>query len=456
MSRIFLFFLFFLSFKLQAGQVKIIGESNEPDQIVRLIVVKDYVSNLEQTLISTKTDATGKFVLNIDLQEITVVQMALGLDRAEIVLSPGANYICKLSQIRSSSTVSYFEKEPLGLQVLESNDNGVQKSIDDINMIFNSFVMQHFDDLYRNKRTDLLDSLRIAISDRVPERTAVFVSDYNTYKQASLLQTIRGISAQLWMRNLIVDKPILYTNPEYMNLLNEVFRDYLISNHYYQHDELNRSISEGYTAFIQFVSKNPLLKPNAQLIELVGLINLRDLYYNSSFKKSEIIILLKQFQSESKFVQHQKIAENIIESVNYLAFKSDAPAFFLKNQSAREVSLKDFGGRKVVLIFVQDSCNICLNALKEVNTLYEKFSNDYDFVTIATEEGFKNYAELFVQYNFKWTLLNLSDNILLLESYRVKTFPEFFLILKDGKVGMAPAPQPDQNLEFHMLRLKER
>jgi peroxiredoxin len=456
MSRIFLFFIIFLSFKSQAAVVKINGECDAPDQIVRLIVVKDYVSNLEHTLISTKTDVAGKFVLSIDLDEITVAQLALGLDRAEIVLSPGANYICKLSQTRSSSTVSYFEKEPLDLEVLESNDNGVQKNIDDINMIFNAFVMQYFDDLYRNKRIDLLDSLRIAIADRLPERTAVFVSDYNTYKQASLLQTIRGRSAEQWMRNLIIDKPVLYTNPEYMNLLNEVFRDYLISNRFYQQDELNRRISEGTAAFKQFISKNPLLKPNDQLIELVGLINLRDLYYNPSFKKSEIILLLKQFQSESKFVQHKKIAANIIESVNYLSFNSDAPAFTLKNQSAREVSLKDFRGRNLVLIFVQDSCKTCLNALKEVKTLYEKFSNEYDFVTIATTEGFKNYVKLFVQNDFKWTLLNLSENILLLEAYHVKTFPEFFLILKEGRMGMAPAPQPDQNLEYHMLRLKER
>jgi peroxiredoxin len=456
MSRSFLFLLLVLSFKSQAALVTIIGESNAPNQIVRLIVIKDYVSNLEQVLITSKTDAVGKFVLNADILEITVAYLALGLDKAEIILSPGSEYFCKLNQPKSLLNVSYFEKEPLIINVLGSNDGGVQKNVDDINMIFNAFVMQHFDDLYRNKRIDLLDSLKIAIENRLPKKPEVFVSDYSIYRQATLLQSIRGRSAEQWIRNLIIDKPVLYTNPEYMNLINEVFRDYLISNRYYQTDELNLSITGGYTDFLQFISKNPLLKPNSQLIELVGLINLRDLYYNSSFNKLEIIKLLNQFQKDSPYVQHKNIASNIIESVSILATKTEAPDFNLKNQSEKLVSLKDFNEKKVVLSFVQDSCNVCLQALMELKTLQEKYKNEYDFVTIVTAEGFNKYVKVFIQNNFSWTLLNLSDNILLLEAYNVKTFPEFILILKDGKIGMAPAPQPDQNLEFHMQRLKER
>jgi peroxiredoxin len=456
MSRFFLAISLLFAFNLHGAPVIIHGESNAPDQIVRLIVLNDYISNLEQTITSSRTDAAGKFSLIIDIQEITTVQLSLGLDRVEVIISPGCIYTYKLTQSKLSLTSSYFEKDPFSLTVLESNDKGLQKNIDDINLIFNAFVMQHFDDLYHRKRFDLLDSLRMAIELRLPANPIVFVSEYNTYKQASLLQTMRGRSAEQWIRNLVIDKPVLYSNPEYMNLLNEVFSDYLITNRHYQQDELKRSIHDGYGAFLQFVSINPLLSKSPQLSELVGLINLRDLYNNSAFEKEEIIRLLSQFNIESKHLSHKQISANLIKSLSYLEMKTDAPSFTLKNPSLKNSSLRDFSDKKVVLQFVQDSCPVCIQSVMKMKALSDKFGDDYTFITISTAQGFQNYVKLFNKNNLSWTLLNLEDNILLLEDYRVKTFPEFFILLREGKIGMAPAPQPDQNLEFHLQRLKDR
>jgi peroxiredoxin len=456
MLRLFLSFFFLLTITAHAAPVIIHGETNAPNQMVRLIIVEDYISNLEKTIASTKTDLQGDFILNIDIQTITTAQLVLALDRVEIVLKPGSTYSIKLTQSRPSFTSSYFEKEALGLQVLTSNDGGLQKNIDVINLVFNAFVIQHFDDLYRNRRTDLLDTLRDVIAARLTNNQPVFVSEYNTYKQAALLQTVRSRNSEQWIKSFIIDKPVLYTNPEYMNLLNEVFRDYLISNRHYQQDELIKNIGLGFSAFMLYVSSNPLLNKNPQMAELVGLINLRDLYYNSAFKKSEIIQLLNQFKTESQIPQHGQIAANIIESVNYLAYNTNAPAFSLKNISGEEISLNDFNEKKIVLTFLQDSCQACLQMLMSMKPLFEKYKDDYDFVTISTAAGFNIYVNLFKKNGLEYKLLNLEDDILLLEDYRVKTFPEFFILLKQGKIGMAPAPQPDQNLEFHLQRLKDR
>ena len=46
-----------------------------------------------------------------------------------------------------------------------------------------------------------------------------------------------------------------------------------------------------------------------------------------------------------------------------------------------------------------------------------------------------------------WPLLDLGDNILLLEDYNVRTFPEYILIRKGNKIGEAPAPSPERYLE---------
>jgi len=454
MFRFSLILFILFSVNLHATQVTIRGQSNAPHQIVRLIVCKDLISNFDQTLATAQSDETGNFILNVDIQYITAVQMALGLDRVDIFLSPGATYQYKLNRSETGLTTSYFEKEPLGLTVLKSSDGGLQQQISDINLVFNAFVIQHFDDLYRNKRTSLLDTLRLAIANRLPSKPVSFVSEYNTYKQASLLQTVRGRSADQWIQTLFIQKPVLYTNPAYMNLLNEVFRDYLSINRAYQIDDLNRSIQVGYEAFMQYISLNPILKMSPQISELVGLMNLRDLYFNASCNREAIIQLLNQFRMKSQNPTHRDIAANIIQSVSYLAYKTDAPTFTLKNKASESIALNDFHEKEILLNFVQDSSAACLRGLLEMKLLYEKFKDDYVFITISTNEGFGNYIEYFKKNDLKWSLLNLSTDILLAEAYRVKTFPEYFILLKESKIGMAPAPQPEENLAFHLGRLR--
>ena len=449
-----LFLLF--SFQMHAATVIIKGESNAPNQMVRVIIQKDYVSYLEQTLANSKTDSQGKFELHIDIEQITSVQIALGLDRAEIVLKPGSTYRFKISQPKNGASTSYFEKESIQLIVLESNDGGIQKQIDDINMIFNAFVMQHFNDLYHNRRVDLLDSLKQAIDVRLPAKVDGFVTDYNTFKQATLLQTVRSRSSDQWIKSMFFGKPIVYSNPEYMNLVNEVFRDYFISNRRYQSEALKQAMESSLTGFVGYITNNLLFNNQPQFCELVCLLNLRDLYFNVEYDKERILNLLNQFQQQSLFAEHKQMAANIILEVKYLEYKSVAPAFQLKNAANKVVSGEQLKGKGILLNFIQDSCQACLSGLNDMKNLYDSFKEDYTFITISTADGFNNSAKYFKNNNLNWMLFNLGEDILMLEAYRVKTFPEYIILLKDGTIGMAPAPQPGQNLVYHLNRLRRQ
>ena len=88
--------------------------------------------------------------------------------------------------------------------------------------------------------------------------------------------------------------------------------------------------------------------------------------------------------------------------------------------------------------------------LKEFSRQWQDTIN---IVTIATKECFNDYVQIFKDKEYKWTLLNLEDDILLLENYQIKTFPDYVIIGKNNKIGMAPAPSPDQYLDYHVRRL---
>ena len=87
--------------------------------------------------------------------------------------------------------------------------------------------------------------------------------------------------------------------------------------------------------------------------------------------------------------------------------------------------------------------------------LQKQWNDTIQVVTIATKEVFEDYVQLFDKQGFKWQLLNLGDNILLLEDYHVKTYPAYVILKRKNSVGMAPAPSPDHYLDFHVRRISK-
>ena len=77
----------------------------------------------------------------------------------------------------------------------------------------------------------------------------------------------------------------------------------------------------------------------------------------------------------------------------------------------------------------------------------------YESILKLMKEDIEKADSWFDNKGYKWELLNLGNDIMLLEKYQVKIFPDYIILGKDNKIGMAPAPSPDQNLDFHIRRI---
>ena len=63
------------------------------------------------------------------------------------------------------------------------------------------------------------------------------------------------------------------------------------------------------------------------------------------------------------------------------------------------------------------------------------------------------FKQQFDEKHQEWPLLDLGDNILLMEAYNVRTFPEYILITRGSKIGEAPAPSPERYLDNRVKHL---
>ena len=203
------------------------------------------------------------------------------------------------------------------------------------------------------------------------------------------------------------------------------------------------------------VMNNDFLSRNPQLAELIEINNLRKAYYENPMGKDAVIKNLEKLKKTAKYQKNKLVAQNVLKQINDLSYDSEAPYFSLKDRNGKDVKLSDYQNDMVLLQFVGSVSPLLEHEFFVLNELQNQWNDTIQVVTIATGETFDEYVQLFDKQGFKWQILNLGDDILLLEDYHIVTYPAYVILKKKNRIGMAPAPDPDRLLDRHVIRISK-
>ena len=113
-----------------------------------------------------------------------------------------------------------------------------------------------------------------------------------------------------------------------------------------------------------------------------------------------------------------------------------AADFKLPNLNGTTISLSSLRGKVVFLNVWASWCGPCREEMPSIETLYEEFSNDRDFVVLAVSQdnAGRNAVDSYVRKNgFKFTVL-LDPQNLVGDAYDVSGIPETFIIDRAGRI----------------------
>jgi peroxiredoxin len=130
-----------------------------------------------------------------------------------------------------------------------------------------------------------------------------------------------------------------------------------------------------------------------------------------------------------------------------------APDFTLTDSNGNDVSLSDYKEGLVLLQFVDGQSPVSEHQFTELRSLHNQWQDTIQILTIATHNKMTFFKQQFEEKRQDWPLLDLGDNILLLEAYNVRTFPEYILIKRNNKIGEAPAPSPERYLGERVTKM---
>lgn len=452
--------LLFVSGELFSQNVVIKGKiqwptanDQQPVALIRFMTYDDMLTGEKTTAFETKTDEQGNFVIETNVEEITPAQIAVDVEYVDIIVKPDSYYEVEITLPQQNEDASYFERQPPTMKMIKADDDDLYYQYYKADTFVNDFVLDNFNQIYRRRQKSLLDSLDTFIQNNLGVIKSDFVKDYLHYRKANIQMAIDGDDAKNVKSRYFSNREVLYLQPAYMNLFHEIFSDYLVSRQF-DHSELQSALRQGYDKFMTYVkSKDDFLSDNKELAELVVAWNLKRMYYESPDDRKNIVDCLKAIGQNTKVPDVKMVVENIVKQVERLSFNTDAPQFSLKGIDGDIVNLSDYKDNMVLLQFVNKISPMTDYQFQELNNISQYWPDKIKIVTIATEDSFEDFKHMIKEKSYNWDLLNLGNDILLLEKYQIKTFPDYVIIMPHNKIGMAPASTPDQYLDYHMKRI---
>ena len=421
--------LLLLPLSLLAQNVTVTGRVNRPEALMRLTVYDDLL-NMHETLVAEATsDDKGFFILEGEVSQTTPACLYVGLDGVDFVISPGATYDVKIMVPDADPSLSYFERPLPTLKIKTASDHGIYRQLVISEEIVDDYVLNYFDEIFRRRQYRYLDSIRTAI-DRELDITDDFVLQNNTYRIASVQMAVNADGGKKVMQEYYDGKPVLYHCQAYIDLFKDLFKNYELTD--------------------EFAKRNP------ELTDLVNIYQLRGLYYEEFQSHNWVKNQLQSISQKSKSKEIKNLVSNTLERFDRFAQGADAPDFELTNAEGQTIKLSDYKNSMVLLQFVDGSSRTVEHQFEVLSDLHHQWQDSVQLITVSTKDQINSHRKRFEEHHYDWPLLNLGNDILLLERYEVRTFPEYFLILPGTKIGLAPAPNPDRSLREKVTKLLEK
>lgn len=426
---------------------------------IRITAPGDGLTSVEKLLATIDVDISGNFSTSLKLEKTTDATISINFHAAEIFLEPGGKYILQIGAMNyddNSENDPFIQSQNLEVVITASVHDELNSLIGKFNNIYDKFLLENFNSIYRDRQKSRIDSLRIILSREFSQVDHPFFVNFTTYKLASLEQASQYYNAVQLARKYLIGKPVLYENPEYMDFFNNFFSKYITvtspSLHKIDFQPLFKS-PDPEKRMLKTLATDTILK-NDQFRELVLLKGLMEWYSMPGYDQEDVLQVISAVQNNSIYPDNQVIAANLVKLLTKLEPGSEAPGFTLINRDGKEISLKSLRGKPVVLCFWTTYCKECLTELDFLAPLYEKYKDKLHFLCVSADKYFtKMILFINLKKDYTWDFANIGDHLETLVDYEVRSYPLFVLIDREGKIFKYPAGSPGRDLEAEIQQL---
>lgn len=451
LKSIFIILCIFIAGIAIGMPVKITGTAPQyANNTIELNVFHDFISEETVHLGDIRFNASGNFELEFDLPQTSLCFADFDGYHAMVYLEPGKSYQLvfppKRTLTASQKKNPFLKPEPMWLGIKNPPNDDLNVLIQQFEMAWSKHESKYFDQIFIQQSALSVDTMKQILYKEFPKTGNSFFESHKLFRMASLEFALhQGKSATFTESYFRETKPV-YNLAAYSNLFNQVFLNYFSvldnSSHY---PEIKNLINTAKLQQLDVLFQKKL-QYNKELAHWALLRSMKDGYYSGNFSKAAILKLLDQVKEAGWSSYEQKTAQLIRQKLTYLASGTKPPVINLKDLSGRAVRFSDYPNSYIYLHFTDPKNPICRQHLDVLKTIAARYKEKITIINvIPRQDNFKNETG--------WPGVFTSSDDDLVATYKVKTLPNSFLIGKDGKLLLSPAPNPIDGLDRQLGQL---
>ncbi len=413
--------------------------------------IKNPISNELTDLAVINVDSTGRFALNLALEEITYCFLNLGKYRGTIYLEPGRHYEIALPQLNPKSEADLFnpyfipEDISIGITNLESQD--LNKQITSFVADFNARYNKSARTIFQRNDNKLAEQIKTELDSLYPTATNSYFARFKHYTYGKL----DFISNKRQLRRVITkvykSDNIATHIPPYNETFNLLFQNFF---GYYFTSKNGTELRDAYKKGVSFdtlstVFAKDTLFADPSFRELVLLKSLYDAFYTKQYDEIQIINLLKNAASTGSTDYIRTLAQQLYIKTNSLRVGTPAPDFTLYRLDGKEISLDKYKGKFIYLNFIHSENHACKQDLQRLNVMHQKMKRDLVILTIVMDKDPSLMKSIIDENKFKWDFLHYANQPNIYFNYNLKALPTYYLIDPNGNLKLSPSPGPSEN-----------
>lgn len=442
--------ILFISTLTNSQPVWVTGKvENGNGLMIRAMAYLDHLTNLKETLASDLIDPDGNFNLSFEITETRYIWLDISFQQAELFVQPSRKYEIEINLVNQMISTSYYNRLGLPLTIVRDDPDKLNLYIQDFNQLYNDFLLSYSENIALRNSTNAFDIFKNAAQLRFQNAVNPYFLNYMQYKMAAMQLFLRLKSRESIGIEYLAGKPVLHENVEYMDFFQLFFEKYFLTGgkyfNYSKSFDLINANAKLETILDEMAADPALQQPEVR--ELLLLLGLKEMYSSAGFNKQHILFLINELAHKAVADKNRMIAANLLTRLNHLQLGSPAPDFKAMGvMEEKDYRLEDFRGKYLYLAFF-DSGNPASRAeLEMIDESYDEFRNKVGFVAISVDSDMNKLRKYVEDRNLNWQVLHYGGNLDLLDNYDAITFPQFFIIDRDGSIVLSPAPSPSENI----------
>ena len=456
MRKIFL--LLFLLFPLflygDPAPVTLTGDSAQAWAGMRFPVLgrSDMITHLQDTLGVLEVKEDGTFRVTFPVPDTMEVDLYPGAYKLYLYVIPGKTYRLRLPP-RKDKTISdmlnpYFRPEVYPW--LPKTD-----SAGELNYLILRFEELYNPRFYRHATLVALQSNDTTLQDFIQDVRDTFATVRDPFfadwmaARLAMLETMNlPVREQVLEKYRDFGERVRLYNPAYMELFNQVFRNYFNYLTRHRHVKTLEAVVEGGNGdSLRMLIQGDLLVPYRDFIDMAGLKGIYDAWYNKTFSEDKLLALLGSFSRGIETPGIRRIAGHLFRRFNALRPGTPAPSFVLKGVDGKRYRKDDFRGKYLYLNFSSRLSYSSLRQFPLLAKLLKKYGDHLAVVTVALEDKPQMLKTFVTDKGYHWPFLLCGTDCSVAVVYEVRGYPTYYLIGPEGKILLAPAPAPTENFE---------